>query len=1060
MHKSSGSPVKPSSSPYFSFGHKRDQTTPGDDMEEASDIERKRPLTLEGGSRIAMLENLHNVERRVDQPKKKVKRESEDLQNGHKSKASYAHRSGGIIGDYMKPDADSSNQNGSILPQTVDLTKGSHGPTTGLCGSDTDMLIEDDSDEVIFTGQVDLSKQEVCYGHVPATVSAHLVPKPNIKSTFVSKDEWPAFRCTLERDPADQGKDKRIKVFDPSGLYCGNLDPELSEVLAPAMDGIDALRTQARMLNRRKKRDEWPGQPCSNQIRTVINIYGPRGKAIAIGNHFGQKNIWFRPPMIPDQGVPIYNPHERRLLPTPGRIDGQGRPRLSAASRTVEEANQEVTKLFDHFASDASLLPSTEPPTTIVTPLLEHQKQALTFMLRHERPRTFGKEEAENSSLWRLAWSSKGDDVYKEVLTGIMTKSEPNEVFGGLLADVMGLGKTIEALALIATTVEEAERFGREKLIRNGEEDSVFLSHTKATLLVSPLSAVKNWEDQMTEHLQPGAFRYCVYHGPNRSKNAFELSKYDVVITTYGTISSEFSGRSSKGTVSPIRQLRWFRVILDEAHTIRESRAAQSQAIFDLWAQRRWCLTGTPIQNRIDDLGSLTRFLRLYPYDTTAGFNQYVRGPAQSGDADFLKSLRVFVDSFTLRRLKDRVDLPNRKDLIVELEFSAEEQKLHDFFKDRAHVQIEELTEMAEKKKKVSGGIQHHVLRGIMTLRLISAHGRELLKEKDLEVLKGISAIEAIDVDEEAKLPTLTNREAYEHLQLRSEADLDNCRQCDKKLGGDSPQVEAEDSADGVRCHVLPCFDVLCNDCFEPYQASFDGQPDISPVICPFCQMTVASQYVSITSQAAESLDTNPDDAPPMAQADAKSYGGPHTKTLALLKDIREMKDESKRFAERGERPLKCVVFSEFTSHLGLIQRALDDNGYEYVRIDGTMSLSKRRKVLDAFNDDDNVTILLASIKAAGQGLNLTAASRAFIMEPMWNPAAEAQAVDRIYRIGQKREVTVRRYHMAKSIELKIIELQKKKQALAEVSMNRNHKQLNKEEVRKQHMKDILSLFK
>jgi len=917
-------------------------------------------------------------------------------------------------------------------------------------------LDDDEDDDVVFTGQNDLSTQEVCYGHLVATVAAHLVPKPKIKSVFAMKDEWPSIRCTLEREP---GKDKRIKVIDPFGMYFGNVDAELSEVLAPAMDGFANIRTQPRVLNRRKKKDSWPGQPCSELIKMIINIYGPRKNTTAIGRHFGNANIFFKSPMVPDPGVPICNPHER-ALPAPLRMTDRGaRPRIDSAGRTIEESNQDVIKLFDHFASDAASLPLTEAPPTVLTPLLEHQKQALTFLLKHEKPRTFGPAEAENSSLWRLAKSTKGETVYKEVVTGITTRAEPAEVYGGLLADVMGLGKTIEALALIAATMDEADKFGREKLVRNGEEDSLFRSHTKATLLVSPLSAVKNWEDQMVEHLEPGVFKYCVYHGPNRTANAFELSTYDIVITTYGTVSSEFSGRGSKGTVSPLRQLKWFRVILDEAHTIRESRAAQSQAIFNLWAQRRWCMTGTPIQNRIDDLGSLTRFLRLYPYDTAAGFAQYIRAPAQSGDADFLKTLRVFVDSFTLRRLKDRVDLPKRRDLEVQLDFSPEEQRLHDFFKARAHVHMEELTEKS-KERKISGGIQHHVLRGIMTLRLISAHGRELLKEKDLQTLKGISATEAIDVDEETKLPTLTKRAAYEHLQMMAEADLDNCRQCDKKLAGDSPQVEADDGVDGTHCYVLPCYDVLCHDCFHPYKESFDGQFDASPVTCPFCHMTMACQYVPISSQGAESLDVVPDDAPPAAEPEAGFYGGPHTKTKELLKDIQHMKQGSRSFTEKGEPPLKCVVFSEFTSHLNLIQRALGDNNHQYVRIDGTMNLSKRRKVLDAFNNDDSVTVLLASIKAAGQGLNLTAASRAFIMEPMWNPAAEEQAVDRIYRIGQKREVIIKRYHMARSIELKIIELKKKKQALADISMNRNHKQLNKEEIRKQHMKDILSLFK
>jgi SNF2 family DNA or RNA helicase len=193
---------------------------------------------------------------------------------------------------------------------------------------------------------------------------------------------------------------------------------------------------------------------------------------------------------------------------------------------------------------------------------------------------------------------------------------------------------------------------------------------------------------------------------------------------------------------------------------------------------------------------------------------------------------------------------------------------------------------------------------------------------------------------------------------------------------------------------------------------------------------------------------------------DARQYNGPHTKTIALLEDIAQMTKDSKPYEEAGEPPLKCVVFSEFTSHLDLLERALRDKGHSFARIDGKMSLANRRKAMDSLATDNNIRILLASIKAAGQGLNLTAACRAFIMEPMWNPAAEAQAVDRVYRIGQKRPVLVKRYQMKDSIEGKIVTLQKKKQELADISMNRNHKQLSKQETREKHFKDILALFK
>lgn len=992
----------------------------------------------------SMIEGLYGVERRTDYPQKKVKISKDpDVDITKSQNRTARHHGSGIVGNYMRPDPEK-HADAAKLSSLVDLTN-----------TDDD---QDDEDVQVIASNVD---QQVCYGHFNTVVYAHCIPKPRGESMFQNGNEWPVMKCTLRRLPADNTV---IDVLDPHGMTFGKVNGDLASALAPAMDGLRGFRTQARLTNRRKKPDEWPHQPCSDSLRMILNLYGRRGDVEKVGKHFGRYNFWLRAPMAPEPGFPIVNPHAQKNLPFP-KARGENASRILPEARTLEEASYEVSKLFDSFANEAKTLAETEPPSAVITtPLLPHQKQALTFMLQHEQRRTFGKEEPENSSLWRQKKRSNGDTIYREVVTGISVKEEPPQVLGGLLADVMGLGKTLEGLSLVGSTLQEAEQFGRESVVRADEAASGILAHSKATLIVCPTSTVKNWEDQISQHVQPGSMNVYVHHGPNREKNPYTLTKYEVIITTYGVIASEFSGRAATNG-SPLRRLKWFRIILDEAHTIREPKAQQSQAIYSIDAERRWCLTGTPIQNRLDDLGSLTRYLRLYPYDTAARFNQYVRGPAQAGDPSFLKALRVFVDSFTLRRLRDRIDLPKRNDHVDLLRFSKEEKQLHDFFKELSHVQIKELA----RTKQKNSGVQHHVLRGIMTLRLICAHGRELLKEKDLERLKGLSATEAIDVDEDEKVSTITGKTAYESLTLMAEADLDVCRNCAKKISSENNQGVMEDE-EGVRCYILPCYDLICADCFAPEKASFDGVPDEQAVSCPWCSAAIAAQYVGFSGATAQEIKIAPDDT--MAEADSEeddkmaraAYKGPHTKTRALLADIAAMGKESEPLVAAGEPPLKCVVFSEFTSHLDLIERALSDQGYEFVRIDGKMSLSTRKKSLDALASDDNITILLASIKAAGQGLNLTAASRAFIMEPMWNPAAEAQAVDRIYRIGQKRPVFVKRYQMEDSIERKIVELQKRKQQLADVSMNQNHKQLSKQlskqDVRERHLKEILALFK
>lgn len=185
-------------------------------------------------------------------------------------------------------------------------------------------------------------------------------------------------------------------------------------------------------------------------------------------------------------------------------------------------------------------------------------------------------------------------------------------------------------------------------------------------------------------------------------------------------------------------------------------------------------------------------------------------------------------------------------------------------------------------------------------------------------------------------------------------------------------------------------------------------------------------------------------------------YEGPHTKTRALIQHLQESAAESAELI--NEPPIKSVVFSAWTSHLDLIEIALRDNGFDgFGRLDGTMSLSQRSKTLETFAKDNSMTILLATIGAGGVGLNLTSASRVFVMEPQYNPAAVAQAVDRVHRLGQTRPVKTVQFIMKESIEEKILELAKKKQQLADMSMNRK---LAQKEMQAERMAEYRTLFK
>ncbi|EGD87329.2 hypothetical protein H112_05869 [Trichophyton rubrum D6] len=1007
-----------------------------------------------------MIEDIYGVQRRENQPQKRVKvdKGSSTGTNGGPD-ARFSGTSSSALGSYMKEKPDDSGAT-VTANNPIDLTAGKSGVFTYGETKITELTIileKDDrnDDDVIFVANKEKGAEEVCYGKIEgATVHAHMIPALPKSAFGATASSWPSIRCQLVRT---RSHNITIDVRDVAGNSFGVLDKHVSVALAPLLDMTFDLRTQARLDARRRQPDEQPGQACSEIFRISINLYGPRRIADTIGRVLSQKNIWLGIPNSVEAGIATYNPHaERRRLMAAASQQQQPQqtPRYAVQSevRTAEEISSAVTKMFDQLQS-AQNLPEMETPDLLETQLLPHQKQALGFMMEKEKPRKISTNEAENNSLWRIEQKGNGRRVYREIISGVTLAAEPPQVLGGLLADMMGLGKTLSILSLVCSSLSDATAWACEK------PADPSLINAKTTLLVSPLSAVGNWVSQIKEHIKDGALSYYVFHGLNRTEDPKELARYDIVITTYTTILSDVSGKSSKRGTSPLVRMNMFRIVLDEAHIIREQNAAQSQAIFQLNAQRRWSVTGTPIQNRLEDLGAVLKFLRLSPYDERGRFASHIVSPFKTENPNAITNLRVLVDSFTLRRVKDRINLPARHDKTVMLTFTEQEKRLHDFFKKESNVMMNVVA--SETRGKATGKMYHIVLKAMMVLRQICAHGKELLDKEDRERFRGLTANDAIDIEEldDDHSTTAASRKAYEMLSLMKESSADTCARCSNYITLQSDDSPGPCDKNAMVAAILPCYDILCADCFVPIAPRLDelaGKP--VQVSCSFCNSVIAPAYSVITTAGFEeyqaSLLENKKN-----RKQTKEFGlyeGPHTKTKALISHLLDTAEDNKKSSRQP--PIKSVIFSAWTSHLDLIEIALEENGLTgYTRLDGTMSLKQRNASIETFSTDDNVTILLVTIGAGGVGLNLTAGSMVYIMEPQYNPAAIAQAVDRVHRIGQTREVTTIQFIMNDSIEEKITELAKRKQKLADMSLNRK---MDRRELQKERLEEYRSLFK
>jgi len=138
----------------------------------------------------------------------------------------------------------------------------------------------------------------------------------------------------------------------------------------------------------------------------------------------------------------------------------------------------------------------------------------------------------------------------------------------------------------------------------------------------------------------------------------------------------------------------------------------------------------------------------------------------------------------------------------------------------------------------------------------------------------------------------------------------------------------------------------------------------------------------------------------------------------------------------RRDATTKSIVFSQFVSFLDLIAFRLQRAGFTICRLEGTMSPQARDATIKYFMNNVNVTIFLVSLKAGGVALNLTEASRVYLMDSWWNPAVEYQAMDRIHRLGQHRPVQAIKLVIEDSIESRIIQLQEKKSAMVDATLS------------------------
>jgi SNF2 family DNA or RNA helicase len=303
-----------------------------------------------------------------------------------------------------------------------------------------------------------------------------------------------------------------------------------------------------------------------------------------------------------------------------------------------------------------------------------------------------------------VAWMRE-KEVGTKKKNGILPK-------GGILADDMGLGKTIQSIALLLTN----PRPQNSSTAAVSDKKAISATVGKGTLVVAPLALIKQWEAEIKNRVSDShRLRVCVHHGPQRTKRFEDLKKYDVVITTYQILVSEHGSSSERqdGPQAGCFGIHWYRTILDEAHTIKNRNAKATKACYALRAEYRWCLTGTPMQNNLDELQSLIKFLRIKPYNDLSVWKDQITRPLSQGKGGVaIKRLQFYLKAFMKRRTKDVLKqngalnpggkpskdgqssgfkITARKIESIEAVFSPEEKRFYDRLEQRTDRSLEQM---------------------------------------------------------------------------------------------------------------------------------------------------------------------------------------------------------------------------------------------------------------------------------------------------------------------------------------------------------------------------------
>ncbi|WWC62158.1 uncharacterized protein I303_104750 [Kwoniella dejecticola CBS 10117] len=839
----------------------------------------------------------------------------------------------------------------------------------------------------------------------------------------------------LRRQPENQYDPNAVQVINASGTQVGHIPRGVAARLAELMDH-SLISVEGRMV----------GQNLDGarhyKMGMDLSIYARPSLKEVLETELSWTKTETRvqqPPPTASQAVSASGfrgqGNSGSTLPAP---EDPTMKKLLEGLKQVGEDQRSADTVMDSLTSDidVSKLPLHANPPGIAngqlnTDILPHQSQALKWMIDRENPKLPATPKDKAVQFWI---KQKGDhkDYYLNVATKTPQYDEPVLGKGGIIADGMGLGKTLSMLSLVLATTK----------------DKVDAKSSKATLIVCPLSVLSNWEKQIGDHVAHGQLTFYTYHGASKDVTAKTLEQYDVIITTYNAVAAEAPIDPSKNHRSPQKAKKakvtgsgagplfgviWKRIVADEGHVLRNPKAKMTQGFAALQADRRWICTGTPIVNSPSDLGSLLTCLQICkPLDKPDYFKTLLLRPLKRGDPTAGRLLQALVGEVLLRRTKDSkdangkklIELPSIEYFRVGVKLDEETRKVYDEILEGSRQRFREAME--------TGQGTANVLSMLTRMRQLCLSA-QLVPQSFLDDLR--RPIPKVPTGPAISISSLTPEKKTELIaKLRQYVEEDTeCGVC-------------YDEAEFVkRPCITDCGHAFCYPCIERVL--------LTAPLCPMDRHPIGLPSI---------LELPPDQP---TQEYVDPLDSSQAKSLLPVKSAKI--DELVKYLKVFPADEKTLVFSQFTSFLDQVPLRLKDEGLAWTRFDGRMNAAKRQQVISNFQrpltEKTSKTaprVMLISLKSGAVGLNLTAASNVFLCDPWWQSAIEAQAIDRVHRMGQRKEVRVFQLIAEDTVESAVLDIQKRKDALVAKAFEKSGKEskMTKKEARFEEMKELLGV--